>query len=543
MRLVPFLRDGSEAKARATAMYGIAAGLMQGLLVVVLGMGLDRLQQTGGVSLREFALFMLLVLGFYYFFRQSTGLSAALAMEALGQQKLRIIRRLRGLGLREYETLDKGRVFALMTEHKDVVIEAARWLPITLCDMIMTLCACIYAVTISVTGFLLIVGVMAASFLFLFSMDKGASLFRKESAEAEGAFGAALRDFLHGFAELKMHQHKAESLTEGTLLARVLLLSQKRLGAELATIKAMSFFAFFIFIPCAALVFILPGFEEMPMDKLFKLFAASMFSIGPMMSFIRFFPLLAKAESGLATLERFEQELSEAMEEQEIQARPDLATFEELRVRDLVFQYERKNGAQSFGLHMKSFHLKRGELVILCGGNGSGKTTFMKLFAGLYQPQEGEITLDGQRIDDVGRMRYRSLFTIIFSNFHLFERLYGRDAPDPQRVNALLEEMRLASRVQFLGDRFSTLDLSSGQRKRLGLVCALLDDRPVLLMDEVAADFDPEFRIYFYRTLLPRLKAEGKTILAISHDDRFFDVADRVVAMREGSMMDAGEQA
>ncbi|MEI8262205.1 MAG: hypothetical protein WCG77_12030, partial [Actinomycetes bacterium] len=140
-------------------------------------------------------------------------------------------------------------------------------------------------------------------------------------------------------------------------------------------------------------------------------------------------------------------------------------------------------------------------------------------------------------ISDVGLDNYRCLFSVLFVNFHLFDTLFGVrvDAADVERA---LQKLRLFPMVRFDGRRFSTLHLSSGQRKRLALVCTELERRDVLLFDEVAADLDHTSREYFYRTLLPELKRQGRTLLVISHDDRYFDAADRVLTMRYGRFVD-----
>ncbi len=126
------------------------------------------------------------------------------------------------------------------------------------------------------------------------------------------------------------------------------------------------------------------------------------------------------------------------------------------------------------------------------------------------------------------------MFSAIFHDFHLFDRLYGLKEVDGQRVNDLLKVMRLDNKLKFDGKKFSTLDLSAGQKKRLAMAVAIMEDKPIYVFDEWAADQDPQFRRYFYETLLPSFKAQGKTVIAVSHDDRYFHVADRVINLEYG---------
>ena len=158
------------------------------------------------------------------------------------------------------------------------------------------------------------------------------------------------------------------------------------------------------------------------------------------------------------------------------------------------------------------------------GGNGSGKTTLLKLFTALYRPIEGCIRVDGAEIVAANVQSYRNLFSAIFSDFHLFDKLHGLRDAAPERVDQLLRLMEISSKTAFGDGRFTTILLSTGQRKRLALVVSYLEDKPVYIFDEVAADQDPHFRRYFYDTLLPELKRAGKTVVVVSHDDRYFHV-------------------
>ena len=176
------------------------------------------------------------------------------------------------------------------------------------------------------------------------------------------------------------------------------------------------------------------------------------------------------------------------------------------------------------------------------GGNGSGKTTFVRLLTGLYAPTSGDILVNGRRIEAAGRQRYRTLFGALFTDYHLFDRLYGLRTIDPERVADLLRTMRLEWKAHLDRDRFSTTALSHGQRKRLALTATLLEDKPVHMFDEFAVDQDPAFRRFFYEEMLVDLRRRGKTIVAVTHDDRYFGVADRVLRMADGRFVEGDLQ-
>jgi len=211
-----------------------------------------------------------------------------------------------------------------------------------------------------------------------------------------------------------------------------------------------------------------------------------------------------------------------------------------IELQGVTYRYGAADGGvdREFEIGPIDLRLHAGELVFLVGGNGSGKTSLAKLLTGLYEPGQGVLRWNGAEVGAAQRDDYRQLFSTVFSDFHLFESLIGEQARDLDiRGNALLERLQLRSKVQVRDGAFSTRALSQGQRKRLALVTALLEERPFLLLDEWAADQDPEFRQWFYLELLPQLQRERRTVLAITHDDRYFHVADRVLRMDAGRLM------
>jgi putative ATP-binding cassette transporter len=219
---------------------------------------------------------------------------------------------------------------------------------------------------------------------------------------------------------------------------------------------------------------------------------------------------------------------------------PDFRGFREIQLDNLAFTYRNEAGTTLFKAGPWNLTIQRGEILFLVGGNGSGKSTALKLISGLYQPDSGSLRVDGVEIVPGSIQAYREMFSAIFTDFHLFERLYGLEHVDGEQVSMLLRYMGLEEKVRFEGGRFSTQDLSTGQRKRLAMVVALLEQREICLFDEWAADQDTAFRDVFYKILLPALKRTGKTVIAVTHDDRYWRCADRCVRLDVGTMVPPG---
>ncbi|MEZ4433229.1 MAG: ATP-binding cassette domain-containing protein [bacterium] len=214
---------------------------------------------------------------------------------------------------------------------------------------------------------------------------------------------------------------------------------------------------------------------------------------------------------------------------------PTLALHDTLALRDVRFTYPARADGTAFHLGPVDLDLSRGRVRFVVGHNGSGKSTLLKGLCGLYPLTEGRVVVDGAPVQTTAAA-YRALFAVAFAEPIVHRRLYGLD-PDPARVTRLLDEVGLGDKVRYAEGAFDTVELSTGQRKRLSLVLCLLQDRPVVVFDEWAADQDPAFRAHFYRTLVPRLRAEGKALVVISHDDQFFDAADDTLTLADGRMV------
>jgi putative ATP-binding cassette transporter len=230
-------------------------------------------------------------------------------------------------------------------------------------------------------------------------------------------------------------------------------------------------------------------------------------------------------------------ELTAKGTEQSAREVPAAGGWDRLELKGVTHAYRGEGEGENFILGPLDLTVRSGELIFIVGGNGSGKTTLAKLLVGLYVPEAGEIVLDGSPVKADNLEIYRSHFSMVFSDFHLFESLLGMEdaALDGKSLEYLIQ-LRLDQKVAVRDGRFSTTKLSQGQRKRLALLTAYLEGRPIYVFDEWAADQEPAFKHLFYRRLLLDLKVAGKTVFVITHDDRYFDVADRIIKLEYGQV-------
>jgi putative ATP-binding cassette transporter len=370
-------------------------------------------------------------------------------------------------------------------------------------------------------------------------IDSGMAVRIAHARSREAALFDALADTLRGFKELKLgrarqrdHAGHVASLAREF---RQLWVTSETLY-QLVNIVSQAF----MFLLIAIVAFVVPIFVPLSGVVIFQVVATILFVMTPLETLLSAIPSFAKARVSLAGIQRLEANLDgEAAEAADASA--NALSFETLSFRGVHFRFENAVAEEGFDVGPLDLDIHRNEILFVIGGNGAGKTTFLKLLTGLYRPVEGAIEVDGRKVSAAEGQSYREMFAAVFSDFHLFTRLYGLGDPDPAVAAALLAELGIAGKTQIRGGALSTVDLSTGQRKRLAYAVNRLADRQIYVFDEFAADQDPQFRAYFYTELLPRLKREGKTVIAVTHDDRWFGVADRVLKMDYGRVAEIVE--
>jgi len=283
----------------------------------------------------------------------------------------------------------------------------------------------------------------------------------------------------------------------------------------------------------ATIVFIVPRFTPLYDDVLVKMTAAILFLIGPISALAGSIPVLASANAAAENIYALEAKLTQPGKPAQ-RTRRKIDQFKTITFCNVFYSYQDASGAHPFSVGPINLTIQAGEMLFVSGGNGSGKSTFLKLLTALYYPISGVIKIDDAILDENNREAYRNLFSVIFTDYHLFKKIHGLKNVDPGRINRLLEDLELSGKTSFTGEEFETVDLSTGQKKRLALLVSLLEDKSIYIFDEWAADQDPAFRRKFYEDMLPALKKAGKTIIAVTHDDKYFDIADRQLKMAEG---------
>jgi len=361
----------------------------------------------------------------------------------------------------------------------------------------------------------------------------------QQARNARDVLFQQFRSLTEGVKELKLHDDRRRAFLSERLTPTVETLRRHALAGLVHHIVATSWSQLLFYASLGGLVFAVPRLSTVSAETLTGYLLVTLYMMNPLWGVIDSWPTFARGRIGLQKVRELGVSLASVATQDDERATPAIATaFERLDFDGVVFAYDDTVDARGFVLGPVDFSLRRGELVFLVGGNGSGKSTFVKVLTGLYPPTVGAVRLNGAVVDDKNRERYTQHFSAVFSDFYLFDGLLGLRGDDlDARARQALERLELDAKVRVEGGRFSTTALSQGQRKRLALLTALLEDRPICVFDEWAADQDPHYREIFYRELLPELKARGKTVVVISHDDRYYHLGDRVVKLEYGSLV------
>jgi len=468
---------------------------------------------------------------------------AAHVERCIDAARMRLVEQLRKIDLEALEGLGQSRLFEAITQSTHVISQNSQYIAIAFRSAILAVVLFAYVLYVSRVAFLLVVAVVVIAGAMYHR--KGRELLQSHAAamEQDKRLFERVTDQLDGWKEVRMLRARRDALARdfdetAATTARLRIVAQEK-GFEQYIFGQVAFYLLL-----GVVVFVVPTYSDVFADDLVQIATAVLFLVAPIGLVIQASTVLAAAEAAAARILTTDAELAALAESAAGgSAAAPPADFAEIRLQGIEYGYPAASDEHPFHLGPLDLEVRKGEIVFVSGGNGSGKSTLVKILTGLYQPQAGRLEVDGRQIGPANVDSYRGLIAAVLSDFHLFRRLHGLEALAPERVERELRYFELEGIVGLGEEGFTSIDLSAGQRKRLALAVALLEGRPLLVLDEWAADQDPQFRRRFYREMLPELRARGLTILAVTHDDHYYDAADRRFHLAEGRLVEVVEAA
>lgn len=457
-----------------------------------------------------------------------------LSQDAVYQLRMKLSQRILSAPLQQLERLGPSQLLAVLTEDIQAISNTVFVIP-TLCVDIAVICGClIYLGRLSGWVFLAVVVFLGLAIAIVQVLITIAYRYIYLARQEVDRLFKQFRGITEGTKELKLHATRRQRFFEEDLKpAAIASRNYTKTAFKVAALtEGGGQLLFFTLV--GLLLFgisqVIPNAESVLPAYVLTL----TYVLRPIEGTIQRLPNLATANVAIQKVNKMGLSLAEGAEINSVrQSTAD--RWKSLELREVVHTYHSQETDSHFSVGPIDLTLKAGDLVFIVGGNGSGKSTLAKLITGLYIPDLGELRLDGEPIVESNREWYRQLFSAVFSDFYLFERLVSTEALTlDSQAQTYLEKLQLEKKVSVQDGQLSTTALSQGQRKRLALLAAYLEDRPIYLFDEWAADQDPMFREIFYTQILAELKQRGKTVIVISHDDHYFPLADRLIKLDYG---------
>lgn len=531
MNLVVFLLRSSVGTVSLVVLAGVVAGVSNTGLLIVINSVLSKSGTSQQTLIWSFAL---LALAMLVSRAASWIVLVQLAHRVTYKLRLEFSARILAAPLQRLEKLGAPSLLATLTDDVSVIAGALTTTPMLVVHIVVVITCLGYLAWLSLPALLGVLGFLLFGVLcYQLPLRRALSYLGASRLELDALF-KHFRSLIEGNKELKLHRARRRAFFHDQLEHAALSFRRKASVGDAIYALTASFGHMLIFILIGLLIFALPALQPTTSATTIGYSLVILYLLPPLEVIMSALPMLGRANVALQKIEAMG--LSLAAESEERSTAISSHSYQSLKLQGVAHAYDSED-ADGFKLGPIDLSFRPAELVFLVGGNGSGKTTLAKLLTGLYAPDEGAVYLDGVKITDETRDQYRQLFATVFSDFYLFESLLGLTAGtlDEQALQ-FLQRLQLDRKVQVIEGALSTTDLSHGQRKRLALLTAYLEDRPCYVFDEWAADQDPLFKEIFYLQLLPELKARGKTVIVISHDDRYFHVADRIIKLNYGKL-------
>lgn len=539
MNLLHLLRSESDISIpRLSVLAGVAA-ISNMLILVIINIAI-----TDAANLKdsawEAALFVI-VISIYCVAQRHVMITAIGEIEmVLEKIRVRIADKIRRCDLQPIEEIGRATIYSSVQQQTSTISQCAIILILGIQFGLLTVFTGLYIAWLSIPAILLTAASTIGVVIFFLYRGRLLKINLLETLRRENALFDSLTNFLDGFKEVKLNSDRSDDLFSrfqeiSTSATSLKVETQSGISAQFI-ISQVAFYSM-----VAVVVFVVPQMSSTFSESITKTATAILFLIGPISGLVSSIPSLTSANAACENILQLESLLEETAEKQTIKP-VSITEFKEISFENVVFTYHDRKSGKPFSIGPINLKIKSGEIVFVSGGNGTGKSTFMKLLTGLYYPVDGVICLDGEPLDYSSRIAYQTLFSAIFVDYHLFDRLYGLFNAEPERINQLIEYLELNGKISVNDYEFDTLELSGGQRKRLALLVSLLEDRPICVYDEVAADQDPAFRKRYYEEILPALKQQGKTVIAVTHDDRYFSVADHLLKMDSGRIVEIDKE-
>jgi putative pyoverdin transport system ATP-binding/permease protein len=535
MKIIRLLLQNSGNNFFLAAIASFVSGVSSAGVIAVINYAIANL-----ADLPWWLLWAFIGLGiFLWLFRLiSWVLITRLSQEVIYNLRLDLTQKILNCPLQELETVGTPKLLAALTGDINEIAGASIQLAIILVNLAVLIGVFAYLCWLSSLLFAIVLGSLAIGYVIYISIQQQGVTSFSQGRQVQDVLFKHFRAVTEGTKELKLHRPRRKAFINEEL-------KPTANDARYYWVKAITAFALagstgtvLFFVPVGLILFVFPQMGTVSPATISSYALAVLYAINPITEIVSALPQVAQANISLEKIESLGLSLAQPVTEPIFPTGSDFdADWSSLELVDIHHAYGSDTEEYQFTLEDINLKLQPGEIVLIVGGNGSGKSTLVKLLTGLYSPDRGQVLFNHQPVTDHNREWYRQQFSVIFYDFYLFDRLVGIDTNQQQQIENYLALLEIDHKVKIKDGVLSTINLSQGQRKRLALLTAYLEDRPIYVFDEWASDQDPVFKEVFYQKLLPELKSRGKTVIAVSHDDQYFSSGDRLIKLDYGRIV------
>lgn len=536
--LYQFIARESPQEVKRVLGLAFFVGLANMALIALINFSASAVTEGESVVL-QFFLFALLLVVYLLITRRANVENIRSTQSLIHKFKMRIMSEVFRSELTKIDEVGRAEILQTLARDSQTVSQSMTIL-MTACQSIATLFfLTLYMATISITAFLII---LASSLIVFFAGSRALRSVTDDLEyvwKREAVLNDLFADFLHGYKEVKMNSRRAfeltrDMVTEGRETGKV------KAGMLIFVANFFNYLHVLLYVVVGMMIFVVPVLSSEFSSSVTQASTTALFLAASLSGIIQSIPNLTQANAAARALHALEERLLIVNDQLDGTSNQVFDDIKSIELDKVAYHYPLKNGRNGqapFQLGPISCKFESGKVYFIRGNNGSGKTTLIRLLTGLCQPDSGSIVVNGEDVRFPANSNYRDMFSVVFTDFYLFRKLYGVQDASPEEMAALLELFEMQNKVSVKNGSFSRLNFSTGQRKRLALIVAMLEKRPVMILDEWAADQDPVFRREFYEEIIPMLRDMGRTVIAITHDDHYYHCADQVLYLAEGQLM------
>ena len=536
MKIIRLLFQKSGKLFIAGAIASIFTGASSAGLIALINYILQNIDQiSGGIIIGFIGLCLLLMISSAV----SWILLTRLSQDVIYHLRLELTQRILACPLSQLEILGAPKLLAAITEDVNTIAGSSIAISAMGVNISRVIGCLVYLCWLSVPVFILfLMLIIFGIFSYQYIANKGRSGLTIARAKQDILFGH-FQTVTQGIKELKLHRQRRNAFFQEDLKVTAASVRHHWMQGMISYAIAGGYGLGLFFIPLGILLLGLTRVMSIPTEVLTSYTLTFLYMITPVDAILKTLPELSKTSIALEKIKSLGLTLSEQIIEPNFPTGSDFELdWSSLELINLNHTYRGDTEEHQFSLDNINLKFQPGEIVFIVGGNGSGKSTLVKLITGLYTPERGQVLFNNIPVSDDNREWYRQQFSVVFYDFYLFDRLLGIETKNKAEIQNYLKLLEIEHKVTVKDNILSTTNLSQGQRKRLALLTAYLEDRPIYVFDEWASDQDPVFKKIFYKKLLPELKSRGKTVIAVSHDDRYFEECDRLIKLDYGRVVE-----